>query len=91
MVTVRCAAEGDGWVCGVTVDQAGDRTSHTVTVTGADLDRWAGGRGQVDAEDLVARSFEFLLERESPASILRRFNLSLIQSYFPEYDRRFKR
>ena len=66
------------------------RRSHE-PVTGADLDRWAAGRGQVDAEDLVARSFDFLLERESPASILRRFNLSVIQSYFPEYDRRFKR
>lgn len=90
MVTVRCTAEQDGWVCQVAVDQSGDRTSHTVTVTAADLDRWAGGGGQVDAEDLVARSFDFLLQRESPRSILRRFNLSVIRSYFPEYDQRFK-
>lgn len=77
------------WVCEVKVDQGRDHTTHTVMVSGADLDRWAGGRGQEEAEDLVARSFEFLLQREPPGSILRRFDLSVIQSYFPEYDRLF--
>ena len=37
--------------------------------------------------DLVRRSFEFLLEREPKASILRRFDLPLIGRYFPEYER----
>ena len=49
----------------------------------ADLQRW--GRGQAP-EELVRRSFEFLLERESKESILREFDLSVIQRYFPEYD-----
>jgi len=42
-------------------------------------------------EDLVARSFDFLLEREPPGSILNRFDLSVIQRYFPDYDQQFKR
>jgi hypothetical protein len=42
-------------------------------------------------EDLVARSFEFLLQREPPGSILSTFDLSVIQRYFPEYDRAFRR
>jgi hypothetical protein len=91
MVATTCSPEGESWVCEVIVDQGGDHTTHTVTVSGTDLDRWAGGRGRADAEDLVARSFEFLLQREPPGSILRRFQLSVIQTYFPEYDRLFKR
>ncbi|HKW69013.1 MAG TPA: hypothetical protein VJP81_00390 [Candidatus Dormibacteraeota bacterium] len=88
---VRCKPDGEGWVCEVMVDQGGGHTVHTVTVIASDLDRWAGGRGQEEAEELVVRSFDFLLQREPPTSIMRRFNLSVIQSYFPEYDRHFKR
>lgn len=91
MVGVSCQADGDNWMCQVSVVHAGEQTTHTVTVTAADLGRWATGNSQEDAEDLVVRSFDFLLEREPPRSILRRFNLSVIQSYFPEYDRQFKR
>ncbi len=49
----------------------------------ADLQRW--GRGQTP-EELIRRSFEFLLQRESKEFILREFELSVIQRYFPEYD-----
>lgn len=91
MVGVRCEPKGPGWVCLVTVDQAGDHTSHTVAVRAADVDRWAAGKGRREVEDLVARSFDFLLEREPPGSILRRFDLSVIQTYFPEYDQEFRR
>jgi hypothetical protein len=40
----------------------------------------------VPAEKLVGKSFEFLLERESNTSILRSFDLPVIQRYFPEYE-----
>jgi hypothetical protein len=35
----------------------------------------------------VRRSFEFLLAREDNTSILREFDLSTIERYFPEYPR----
>lgn len=77
------------------VDQDGLRTRHTVRVFPADVQRWGGGDpdagGDAVAEDLVRRSFEFLLEREPATSILRAFDLSVIQRYFPEYDQRFRR
>jgi hypothetical protein len=38
-------------------------------------------------EMLVQKSFEFLLERESNTSILRSFDLPVIQRYFSEYER----
>jgi len=59
-----------------------------VRVSQADLDRWGAG-GPV--EDLVRRSFEFLLEREPAGSILREFDLAVIQRYFPEFDQNFRR
>ena len=65
-----------------------ERTRHSVRVSQADLDRWGGG-GPV--EDLVRRSFEFLLEREPAGSILREFDLAVIQRYFPEFDQNFRR
>ena len=74
------------WTCQVAVDLGGQRTEHTVTVSQASLSRWGAGSEQEDVEDLVRRSFEFLLEREPPSAILRRFELSVIESYFPEYD-----
>jgi len=57
-------------------------TEHTVTVTKADRERFGP---QSTVEDLVTRSFEFLLEREPPTSILRKFALPDIERYFPDY------
>ena len=68
------------------VELRGQRTEHTVTVSPASLERWATGSEQKDVEDLVRRSFEFLLEREPPSAILRKFELGVIENYFPEYD-----
>jgi len=87
MVTVQVEPSADGWKCLVTVEQNGHRTSHTVAVKRADAERWAGGTEPGDVQDLVLRSFEFLLEREPAGSILRTFDLATIQRYFPEYDR----
>jgi hypothetical protein len=90
-VVVKVRPSGDRWVCEVEVDQAGHQTRHAVTVTAADLARWGRGGEAADVEDLVRRSFDFLLEREPAGSILRTFDLSVIGHYFPEYDRLFKR
>ena len=35
--------------------------------------------------ELITKSFEFLLDRESNQSILKKFNLEVISQYFPEY------
>lgn len=88
VVTVAANPAPDGWTCEVEVDAAGRRTYHTVTVSNSELARWGGGSG---VEALVRRSFDFLLEREPATSILRRFELSAIQRYFPEFDREIRR
>jgi hypothetical protein len=40
----------------------------------------------VSREELIRRSFHFLLERESNTSILSAFDLPVIGHYFPEYE-----
>ena len=68
----------------VTVEGAAT-TVHSVTVRPEYLQKLTGGRAS--AETLIEKSFEFLLERESNTSILRAFDLTVIQRYFPEYER----
>ena len=59
-------------------------TTHMVTVDPAYYQKLTGGR--IPKEELVKRSFEFLLDRESNTSILSRFDLPVIGHYFPEYE-----
>ena len=42
--------------------------------------------GKITTEELIKRSFEFLLKRESNTSILSSFELYVINNYFPEYE-----
>ena len=66
----------------VTIEEGATRTEHEVTVTPADVARYAPG---VPAERLLEASFEFLLAREPKESILTRFSLPTIERYFPDY------
>ncbi|MGH9405945.1 MAG: hypothetical protein ACRD3D_08945 [Terriglobia bacterium] len=47
--------------------------------------------GKITDEELVRRSFEFLLAREPEESILTEFDLTVIARYFPEYEGEMKR
>ena len=72
----------------VTVREGSSATTHRVNLRVADWQRLCDGR--VIPEELVRRSFEFLLEREPKEAILRQFDLSLIAKYFPEYPREIR-
>jgi len=69
----------------VVVDEHGSVTSHEVTVWPSDVQRYAP---RSTPEELLRASFEFLLEREPKEAILRRFELPVIERYFPEYRTR---
>jgi hypothetical protein len=84
-VSVACVSEGDGWSCAVTVAEGGGKSSHSVSVSRAEMEELAPGMS--DPQALVEESFRFLLEREPKESILGRFALSDIERYFPEYGR----
>jgi len=78
-------ADDRGWVITARVREGGGETVHEVTVSRADLARL--GRDGEPAERFVQRCFEFLLEREPKESILRRFDVTVIGRYFPEFER----
>jgi len=65
-----------------------DGHRYHVGVSDADVRRLAPGAA---AADLVRESFVFLLEREPASSILQRFDLPVIQRYFPEYSEAMRR
>ena len=72
----------------VEVQDAAGATRHQVTVTPAVLERFGAG---ADAEEFLEESFRFLLEREPKEAILRRFEISVIEWYFPEYPGEIRR
>ena len=47
--------------------------------------------GRIIPEEFIKKSFEFLLERESKDSILRQFNISQKNDFFPEYEKEIKK
>ena len=91
MIEVRAERKGESWTCAVIVLTDGHENRYEVTVHPAEAARWASGDDRVAVEDLVSRSFAFLLEREPPSSILPTFDLATITRYFPGSDSEFKR
>lgn len=88
-ITVEAQQKGDAWECRVTVSEGKSQTVHTVTVERTYRDKLVGT--EVPVEQLVRKSFEFLLTREPKESILRSFSLPVIGRYFPEYEREIGR
>jgi hypothetical protein len=73
----------------VHVVESGSHSTHQVTLEPKDRARFAGDA--VTPEELIRKSFEFLLEREPKESILGRFDLPVISRYFPEYEREIRK
>lgn len=73
----------------VTVNEGGSSSRHTVTLDDSYHQKLTGGKA--GKEELIRKSFEFLLKRESKESILSNFDLPVIQTYFPGYERKIRR
>ena len=71
------------------VDAMGAVSSHEVTVPDGFLEE--AGIGDVDPARAVRESFDFLLAREPPSSIMRSFDLPTITRFFPEYPADLRR
>lgn len=85
MIEVHRTGDGDPLEFSVTVSDAGGRTRHDVTMDQATARRLAGGRSP---EQCVEAAFRFLLDREPKESILRRFDVTVISRYFPDFESR---
>jgi hypothetical protein len=64
-------------------------TAHRVTLTRAYYEQLTDDA--VTAEELVEKSFEYLLAREPNTSILSEFDLKSITKYFSGYEQEIKR
>jgi len=68
----------------VIVTEGSSSTKHNVTLDEEYYQKLTKGR--ISKEELIEKSFVFLLGRESKESILRTFNLQVIKRYFPAYE-----
>ena len=58
-------------------------TTHIVTISDQIHSKLTSGK--ISKENLLKKSFEFLLQREPNTSILANFKLEIISQYFPDY------
>lgn len=90
VITIQKTIENDfGWECTVLVSEDNGQTEHLVTVRKDTYLKLTGQ--QYTPEELVTKSFEFLLEREPKESILREFTLDIIGQYFPEWEKEMRK
>jgi hypothetical protein len=80
----RTEEDDDGFRFRVSVEEAGSSTEHDVSLTRRYYEE-AGG-GAESPSRFVERCFGYLLEREPKESILRRFDVRDIGSYFPGFE-----
>ena len=63
-------------------------TEHYVTASKDFLSQFS--KYNLSPEDIVKYSFEFLLDREPNTSILKKFDITLISNYFPDFTKTIK-
>jgi len=83
-ISVIATQNTDGWTFTVQISEPNGQTRHSVSLSQQDFAQLTNGKTSTP-EQLVRKSFEFLLERESKNQILRQFALPEISRYFPQY------
>jgi hypothetical protein len=89
MIEVTCTDDGDPLAFEVAVREGKGESRHHVTMARDTYQRLTGGKHA--PERCLEAAFHFLLDREPKESILRRFNVTEISRYFPEFERELPR
>jgi hypothetical protein len=89
VIEVRSVGEGGSFELEAIVNDGAGETRHHVTMSRDTYQHLTGGKST--PEQCVEAALAFLLEREPKESILRRFDLTAISRYFPEFEREFPR
>jgi hypothetical protein len=89
MIEVKGTGEGDPLEFEVVVRMGHGETRHHVTMTRDTCERLTAGTHA--PERCIEAAFQFLLDREPKESILRRFDVTVISNYFPEFERELPR
>jgi hypothetical protein len=88
-IEVKRVADGDPLEFEVVVREGQGETRHHVTIARALCEKLAAGKHTPEA--CLDAAFRFLLDREPKESILRRFDVTVIWRYFPEFERELPR
>ena len=86
VIEVECIRDGDPLEFEVRIREARGESRHEVTMSMRVADRL-----QHRPEQCVEAAFRFLLDREPKKSILRRFDISVISRYFPDFEQALPR
>ena len=89
VIQVRLTAERDPFIFDVVVSEGKGETRHHVTMSREMCERLTAGKHT--PERCLEAAFRFLLDREPKESILRRFDVTEISRYFPEFEREMPR
>ena len=89
MIDVRQTGDGDLLEFEVVIRDASGESRHHVSMGREAWERLTGR--QHTPERVMEAAFRFLLDRESPESILARFDIAVIPRYFPEFERELPR
>lgn len=84
MIEVKLIDDDDPMRFDVAVTDGGSTTRHKVTLSAGDCERMGRGRAP---HAVIEGAFRFLLDREAKESILSRFDVNVIGTYFPEFER----
>ena len=86
MIEIRRVGTGDPLRFEVTVRDGAGETRHQVTMTQETcLSLTAGGK--YSPEQCLEAAFRFLLDCEPKEAILKRFDVTVISRYFPDFER----
>lgn len=89
MIEVTRKAGTDPLAFEVVVRERSGESRHQVTMAPTMYERLAGSERTPEA--CIEAAFRFLLDREPKESILGRFDVSVIERYFPEFERELPR
>jgi hypothetical protein len=73
------------WEFEVEVKEEKSSTSHTVSMSKEFYSKITGGQ-PIEPQEVIRKTFMFLLDREAKETILGRFDLSSVSRYFPDYE-----
>ena len=89
MIEVKRIGKGDPLAFEVIIRDGQGETRHEVTMSRATCERLVAGEHA--PERLIEAAFRFLLDLEPKEAILRRFDVTVVSCYFPEFERELPR
>ncbi len=89
MIEIKRTGEGDPLTFEVVIREGKGESRHQVTMAQQTCERLTAGKHA--PERCLDAAFRFLLDREPKELILRRFDVAVISSYFPEFEQELPR